>query len=161
MTIGFILNGEDVIVKTNAESRLVDILRQTFNLLGARAGCYLGICGACSVIFNGEVVKSCLIPAFKIRDCEIITIEGFSQSDEYQDIIRGFEEAGALNCGFCNTGKVMITEALLEKNPSPEETDILKALIGNKCRCTENGSLVQGVLIAAEKRRQRINGHSH
>ena len=161
MTIGFILNGEDVIVKTNAENRLVDILRQTFNLSGTRKGCYLGTCGACSVIFNGEVVKSCLIPAFKIRDSEIITIEGFSQSDEYQDIIRGFAEAGVLNCGFCNTGKIMAAEALLGKNQSPEETDILKAFNGIKCRCTDSESLVQGVLIAAEIRRQRINGRSH
>ena len=161
MTIGFILNGEDVVVKTSAENRLVDILRQTFSLLGARAGCYLGICGACTVIFNGEIVKSCLIPAFKIRDSEIITIEGFSQSDEYQDIVMGFAEAGVKNCGFCNTGKILTAEALLEKNSMPEEIEILNAFVGNKCRCTDNESLVQGVLIASDRRRQRTNERSH
>ena len=77
MTIGFILNGEDVVAETGAAIRLVDILRNTFKLSGAKAGCYAGSCGACSVILNGYVAKACLVPAFKIRDSEIITIEGF------------------------------------------------------------------------------------
>jgi carbon-monoxide dehydrogenase small subunit len=81
VTISFILNGEDVVVRTNAERRLIDILRGTFQLLGAKSGCNVGTCGGCSVIFNGLVVKSCLIPAFRIRGSEIITLEGFSQTD--------------------------------------------------------------------------------
>ena len=94
MTIGFILNGEDLVLQSGAENRLVDILRNNFGLLETKSDCYTGQCGACSIIFNGEVVKSCLIPAFKVRNSEIITIEGFSQTDEYQDIVLGFKEAG-------------------------------------------------------------------
>jgi len=160
MTIGFILNGEDVIVRTNAETRLIDILRYTFNLAGTRCGCNIGICGACTVIFNGEMVKSCLIPAFKIRDSEIITIEGFSQTDEYGDIIRGFSEAGVVNCGGCNSGKILSVEALLNKNPRPSREEILEAFRGIKCRCTEPENLIRGFVAVSECRRKRIYGRS-
>jgi carbon-monoxide dehydrogenase small subunit len=160
MTIGFILNGEDVVIRTDAERRLIDILRGTFQLLESKAGCYAGNCGACSVIFNGLVVKSCLIPAFKIRGSEIITIEGFSQTDEYQDIILGFSETGVENCGFCNTGKILAAEALLSRNPRPTREDILMAFHGIKCRCTEPESLVQGLLSIAEKRQRRLYGRN-
>jgi len=158
MTIGFILNGDDLEFQSGAENRLVDILRSNFGLLGAKTGCITGQCGACSVIFNGEVVKSCLIPAFKVSSSEIITIEGFSQTDEYQDIIQGFSEAGLENCGFCNTGKIMTTEALLGRNRDPSREEILSAFNGIKCRCTEPEELVQGVLKAAEYRRKRYHG---
>jgi carbon-monoxide dehydrogenase small subunit len=158
MTIGFILNGEDVVIRTDAERRLIDILRETFRLLGAKAGCYTGSCGVCSVILNNAVVKSCLIPAFKVQGSEIITIEGFSQTDEYQDIIRGFAEAGVENCGFCDTGKILTVEALLSRNPRPGRQEILRAFSGIKCRCTEPESLINGVLAVAEKRRQRLYG---
>jgi len=160
MTIGFILNGEDVVVRTNAENRLVDILRGTFNLLGTKSGCRIGQCGVCSVIFNGNVVKSCLIPAFKIWDSEIITIEGFSQTDEYQDIIRGFAEAGVDNCSFCNTGKILTAESLLSRKPRPTKEEILAAYSGIRCRCTDPESLVRGVTAITEYRRRRLYGRS-
>ena len=158
MTIGFILNGEDLVLETSAETRLVDILRNNFSLLGTKAGCYTGQCGSCSVIFNELVVKACLVPAFKVRNSEIVTIEGFSQTDEYQDIIRGFMETGLENCGFCNTGKIMTTEALLAKNRNPSREEILSAFKGIKCRCTEPEELVQAVMKAAEYRRRRYHG---
>ena len=157
MTMGFILNGEDVVVKTKAEERLVDILRNTFKLLGTKTGCNIGICGSCSVILNGNVVKSCLIPAFKIQGCEIITIEGFSQTDEYQDILLGFSQTGIENCGFCNTGKILATQALLGRNHHPSRKAILSALYAVRCRCTEPEEQVLGVLAVTECRRRRLN----
>ena len=160
MTLGFILNGEDVTVDTFAEKRLVDILRNTFSLLGTKAGCYAGKCGNCSVIFNGNVLNSCLIPAFKIQGSEIITIEGFSQTDEYEDIVAGFGEAGLENCGFCKTGKILTTEALLGRNRQPSRNEILSAFKGIRCRCTEPEELVQGVTIVSELRRRRLYGRS-
>jgi len=160
MTIGFILNGEDVVVRTNAENRLVDILRSTFNLLGTKSGCRAGQCGVCSVIFNGNVVKSCLIPAFKIQDSEIITIEGFSQTDEYQDIINGFTEAGVENCGFCNTGKILAAESLLGRKPQPTRKEILAAYSGIRCRCTDPETLLRGVFAITQYRRRRLYGSS-
>jgi carbon-monoxide dehydrogenase small subunit len=158
MTIGFILNGEDVVIRTDAERRLIDILRGTFQLLGAKSNCYSGLCGVCSVIFNGEVIKACLIPAFKIQGCEVITIEGFSQTDEYQDIVQGFADAGVENCGFCDTGKILAADALLSRNPRPAREEILMAFHGIKCRCTEPESLVNGVMAVAERRRRRLYG---
>jgi carbon-monoxide dehydrogenase small subunit len=160
MTIGFILNGEDVVADTFPESRLVDILRDTFGLNGTKIGCYAGNCGSCSILFNGEVTKSCLIPAFKIRNSEIVTIEGFSQTDEYQDIAGGFSEAGLDNCGFCNTGKILTTEALLGRNHQPSKEEILLAFNETKCRCTEPEELVRGIMAAVEHRRRRLYGRA-
>jgi len=160
VTIGFILNGEDVVVRTDGENRLIDILRGTFKLLRTKTSCHIGHCGACSIIFNGDVVKACLIPALKIRDSEIITIEGFSQTDEYQDIVRGFSDAGVENCGFCNTGKILAAEALLGRNPRPAKDEILAAFHDIKCRCTEPESLVRGVMAVIEHRRRRLYGRA-
>jgi carbon-monoxide dehydrogenase small subunit len=160
MTLGFILNGEDVVAKADAERRLVDILRNHFKLLGAREGCLSGVCGACSVIFNNRVVPSCLIPAFRIRGSEIITIEGFSQTDEYQDIRKGFARAGVETCGFCDTGKILAVETLLERNLRPSREEILAGFQGIKCRCTEPDSLVEGVLATCDIRQRRLYGRS-
>jgi len=156
--INFILNGEDVFVDTKAETRLIDILRENFNLLGAKAGCYTGNCGVCSILFNGDVVKSCLVPAFKIRGREIITIEGFSQTDEYQDIIFAFDEAGVENCGFCDAGKILAMEGLLGKNPQPAREEILLAFQGIRCRCTDPEVLIRAVNMLVKNRRRRLYG---
>ena len=160
MTLSFILNGEDVVVNTDAETRLVNILRDSFSLLGTKEGCYAGKCGACSIIFNGNVIKSCLIPAFKIANSEIITIEGFSQTDEYQDIVLGFSDAGIENCGFCNAGKILAAEALLLRNLKPSKDEILSAFQGILCRCTDPRELLQGVIATSEHRRWRLYGRS-
>ena len=154
MTLGFILNGEDVVAKSSPEARLIDILRDDFNLLGAKNGCNTGICGSCSIIFNGNVVKSCLIPAFKVSGSEIITIEGFSQTDEYQDIVFGFSEAGLETCSFCNTSKILSAQALLGRNHTPTKEEILSAFYGVRCRCTEPEELLQGVLAIIESRKE-------
>ncbi|MDR1058749.1 MAG: aldehyde oxidoreductase [Treponema sp.] len=158
MTISFILNGIDVVVTANAEQRLISILRKDFHFPEAKCGCLMGICGACSVFLDGNLVKSCLIPAFKIRGSEIITFEGFSQTDEYQDILAGFTEAEVENCGFCDTGKILTVEALLSANARPSREQILPAFEGIKCRCTEPESLVEGVLRVADIRQRRLYG---
>ena len=158
MTLGFILNGEDVVAKSAPETRLIDILRDDFKLLGAKTGCNTGICGSCSIIFNGNVVKSCLIPAFKINGSEIITIEGFAQTYEYQDIVLGFYEAGLETCSFCNTCKILSAQALLGRNHMPTKEEILSAFYGVRCRCTEPEELLQGVMAIIEGRRQKLHG---
>jgi carbon-monoxide dehydrogenase small subunit len=158
MTLKFILNGEDVVAQSSAETRLVDILRDNLGLHGTKAGCYTGICSSCSIIFNGNIVKSCLIPAFKANGSEIITIEGFSQTDEYQYIVQGFTEAGLDNCGFCNTAKILATQALLGKNNRPSKQVILSAFYGIKCRCTEPEELVEGVMAVIKFYRSKLYG---
>jgi carbon-monoxide dehydrogenase small subunit len=160
MTISFILNGEDVVARTEANHRLLDILRSEFKLLGAKMGCLSGNCGACFVIFNGEVSPSCLIPAFRAHGSEVITIEGFSQTDEYQDIIAGFSQAGVECCGYCDTGKILAAEMLLSRTPRPTREEVLAAFSGIKCRCTEPVSLAAGVMATAEIRQRRLYGRS-
>jgi carbon-monoxide dehydrogenase small subunit len=158
MTIQFILNGERTEVRINANTRLITVLRGTFQLLGAKTGCLAGACGSCSVIFNGNVIKSCLIPAFRVQGSDIITIEGFSETNAYQDILKGFSAVGLKNCGYCNAGKILTVEALLSKNPQPSKEDILAGFCGIKCRCTEPESLVAGVLAVADIRQRRLYG---
>jgi carbon-monoxide dehydrogenase small subunit len=158
MKLGFTLNGEDVVVDTFPENRLVDILRNAFGLHGTKAGCLSGCCGSCSILFNGEVVKSCLIPAFKIRGSRIVTIEGFSRTDEYRDILDGFSEAGIDNCGYCDAGKILCAEALLNRNHQPSKEEILLAFNEIRCRCTDPEGLVRGITAAIEYRRRRSYG---
>ena len=156
MNINFILNGEDVSIHSEANVRLVDILRVKFGLLGAKVGCLSGKCGFCAVFFNGSVSHACLIPAFRLRGSEIITIEGFAQTDEYQDIKKGFEQAKLIVCGYCETGKVLNAEALLEKIKNPSRQEILNAFNGIKCRCTDPEQLIEGIKIAAKIRQRRL-----
>jgi carbon-monoxide dehydrogenase small subunit len=158
MVIKFILNGDDVALNTGADTRLIDILRDNFNLMGAKEGCLSGSCGVCFVLFNGKAAPSCIIPAFSLRGSEIITIEGFVQHDEYQDIAAGFAQAQVEFCGFCDTAKIFAAEALLEQRPSPGREEILAAFSGIRCRCAEPESLVAGVLAAAEFRQRRLYG---
>jgi carbon-monoxide dehydrogenase small subunit len=160
MTISFILNGEDVIVRSEAGVRLIDILRGNFGLFGAKAGCLTGQCGACSIIFNGNVSSACLIPAFKIRGSEVITIEGYSQTIEYQEILSGFRQVHLGNCGYCESGKILCTEALLDRIPNPSEKEILMGFSGIKCRCTNMDRLVEAVNIIAGIRERRLYGRS-
>jgi carbon-monoxide dehydrogenase small subunit len=160
VTTGFILNGEDVVVKPDANVRLIDILRNKFRLLGAKCGCFNGWCGACTVIFNGAIAQSCLIPAFRIMGSEIITIEGFSQTDEYQDIVSGFSRSSLENCGFCAAGKILSAATLLEQNPRPGREEILAGFSGIRCRCTDPESLVAAVQRVADIRQRRLYGRS-
>jgi carbon-monoxide dehydrogenase small subunit len=160
MTIGFILNGEDVVVRAEADVRLINILRNEFGLLGAKTGCLTGKCGACSVIFNGEVSKACLIPAFRIRGSEVITIEGFSQTDEYQDIVSGFLQSGFETCEFCRTGKILTAATLLDRNSRPSREEVLASFGGVRCRCTDPENLAEALAITAEIRRRRLYGRS-
>ncbi|MDR2718982.1 MAG: 2Fe-2S iron-sulfur cluster binding domain-containing protein [Treponema sp.] len=160
MTISFILNGEDVVVRSDANVRLVDILRVNFGLLETKAGCLTGKCGFCAVIFNGSVSHACLIPAFRLKDSEIITIEGFSQTDEYQDIMAGFAGAKLESCGYCTTSKILNAGALLERIKRPSRQEILYAFSGIKCRCTDPEKLVEGIERTVELRQRRIYGRS-
>jgi carbon-monoxide dehydrogenase small subunit len=160
VTIRFILNGEDVVVSAEANRRLVGILREHFSLVKTKSGCLSGACGACSVIFNGAVSPSCLIPAFRVQGSEIITLEGFSQTDEYQDIVAGFSGAGVENCGYCDAGKILAAELLLEKTTRPDREEFYSAFSGVRCRCTEPERLYAGILSAIEIRRKRIYGRS-
>jgi carbon-monoxide dehydrogenase small subunit len=113
VTLSFILNGEDVSARVRTVDRLSDLLRDSFGLFGVRSDCRCGRCGRCLVFLDGRLVPSCMVPAFRVRGREVVTIEGFAQTDEYQDILEGFSAAGVSTCGFCEEGKMMAVAALL------------------------------------------------
>jgi aerobic carbon-monoxide dehydrogenase small subunit len=158
MIIGFILNGDDVSARVEPGDRLIDVLREQFRLIGAKAGCYAGRCGSCTVLLDGRSVPSCMVPAFAARNTEIITIEGFSQTVDYLDIEQGFQRAGIETCGYCTAAKVLTAHALLDKNPDPDDEEIRAALSGIVCRCNEPSGLIAAVREAAVARQRRIYG---
>ena len=158
MKIDFILNGEDVTVETNANFRLIDILRNKFNLTGSKENCLSGRCGVCAVMLNGKVVPSCMIPVFKVKGKEIITIEGFSKTVEYGDIIKGFNNAGVKTCGYCDAAKILLAETLLNSGLQPERSEITSAINGVICRCTNREVYIEGVLAAFDVRQRRMYG---
>jgi carbon-monoxide dehydrogenase small subunit len=159
MTIEFTLNHEQVKIQTAPDTRLIDLIREGFSLIGAKCGCLTGDCGACSVIFNRKVTKSCLIPAFLVQDSTVLTLEGFAKTEDYKDIIQGFAAAGVVTCGYCDSGKILTMEAILAKKPRPgSRKEILAEMRGIRCRCTEPESLVAAVLAIADIRQRRLYG---
>ncbi|MDA8426922.1 MAG: 2Fe-2S iron-sulfur cluster-binding protein [Treponema sp.] len=156
MTLSFILNGEDVSARVRSVDRLSDLLREHFGLLGLQSDCRGGRCGRCLIMLGGRLVPSCILPAFRIRGMEVVTIEGFSQTDEYQDIVAGFKSAGVETCGFCDSAKILATATLLERRTRPTNAEILEQLSVAPCRCTDPETLVHGVQAAAERRARRL-----
>lgn len=155
MTILFTLNGVPTEMNAAPGDLLVDLLRLRLGLRGARPGCLQGQCGSCTVLFNGLLAASCLIPAFRVSGAEVVTIEGLMQSKEYQDIERGFERAGVTPCRFCAAGKFLSVHALLSETPNPSDETIRDALTGVWCRCTTYDRLIAGIHHSAELRRRR------
>lgn len=157
MVIPFELNGTMVSADFNPGERLVQILRRTFGLLGTKEGCLSGRCGSCMVLMNNKPLPSCIVPVFQIQNASIVTLENFSKTEDYQDIMQGFETAGVLMCGYCNAGKIFIAQTILSGNLRPIKEEIREMLSGNMCRCTSIEDLVTGVKNAGSIRRKRLN----
>ena len=149
--IEFTLNGKNVVFDGDPLRRLVDVLREGFQLTGTKEGCGEGECGACSVLKNGKLVTSCIIPVGSVGGDEIVTIEGLRETEQGKCIIDSFAEGGAVQCGFCIPGMVMASQALLLTNPHPTEDDIRVAISGNLCRCTGYDLIVESILLASRK----------
>jgi aerobic carbon-monoxide dehydrogenase small subunit len=139
------------------ESRLLlsDFLRHELGLTGTHVGCEHGVCGACTVLFDGEPVRSCLILAVQAHGRELTTVEGLAPGpDELHPLQQAFWEKHGLQCGFCTPGFLMTLVPFLEQNPSPSELEIRQALSGNLCRCTGYQHIVDAVQLAAERMRR-------
>jgi len=145
MKIEFTLNHQKMSIEAPPELRLLDLLRDYCGLTGTKEGCGKGECGACSVIMNGKLVNSCLVPVCQIDDSEIITIEGLEKDGELDKLQQAFIDAGAVQCGFCTPGMIMAAKALLMQNPHPSEEEIKKGLSGNLCRCTGYAKIIEAV----------------
>ena len=150
MKINFKLNDQIVEITTDPNRRLLDLLREDFNLTGPKEGCGEGECGACAVLLNHEIVNSCCTPLANVIDQEIVTIEGFSKTKRYEVIKDAFAKMGGVQCGFCTPGMIIATESLLNKNPHPTDYEIRIGLSGNLCRCTGYNLIVEAVKEAAK-----------
>ncbi|WP_281679689.1 (2Fe-2S)-binding protein [Synergistes jonesii] len=152
--ISFTLNGVFMETDVDPDMRLVDFLRDELHLIGTKIGCKRGECGACTVIFNGKAVTSCLVPVMRADGAVIETIEGLAEGDKLHPIQEEFINHGAVQCGFCTPGMIMSAKALLDENPNPTPTEVREALGGNICRCTGYKKIQEAVLAAAERMRK-------
>ena len=149
--IKFNLNFEDVEVNVAANKRLVDMLREDFDLKSVKEGCGEGECGACTVIVDEKAVTSCTVLAPQVDGCKVITLEGLSKDGELDKLQSSFIEAGAVQCGYCTPGMILSAKALLMNNPNPSEHEIKRAMAGNLCRCTGYKKIVNAVELARDK----------
>jgi carbon-monoxide dehydrogenase small subunit len=149
--ITFTLNGKQVTSNRPATSRLLDVLREEFNLVGSKEGCGEGECGACSVLFNHRIMNSCLIPLGNVHQQEIMTIEGIKETPGGQLLKKTYSQEGAVQCGFCTPGMMMASYTLLKENPHPSEAEIRIGLSGNLCRCTGYNMIINAVKRASEE----------
>jgi carbon-monoxide dehydrogenase small subunit len=149
--VNLTVNGLAHEIEVPARRMLSDLLREDLNLIGTKRGCETGICGACSVLLDGEVVKSCLSLAVQAQGRSITTVEGLAKGNELHPIQTAFMEHGGLQCGYCTPGMMMAAYALLKHNPTPTREEVRQGLDGNLCRCTGYVGIVEAVLAAAEK----------
>lgn len=154
MKITFTLNGENKSIDTDGTRRLLDVLREDFDLKGAKEGCSEGECGACSVMLNDHLVTSCIIPVAAVEGQDLRTIEWVRTTPLGKILIQSFADGGAVQCGFCIPGMVMAGYYLLINNPSPRRMDIRKAISGNMCRCTGYDLIAESILLAAKRARE-------
>lgn len=147
--IELIVNGKKVCRNVAPSMRLADFLREELHLIGTKKGCNAGECGTCSVLIDGVLKKSCLIPVIKVNHCEIVTIEGIGK-DGLNIIQRCFIKAGAVQCGYCTPGMIMAATSILKRNRHPDKVEIRKGLGGNICRCTGYAKIIEAIELARD-----------
>jgi aerobic-type carbon monoxide dehydrogenase small subunit (CoxS/CutS family) len=147
--IDLTVNGEEVTAQVASQQTLLEFLRDELNLTGTKEGCGDGECGACTVILNGQPVRSCLLLAVEADGAVVETIEGLADGAHLHPVQKAFVEAGAIQCGFCTPGLVLAVKALLDRHPHPTEEQIQEALGGHLCRCTGYETIFKAVHAAA------------
>ncbi len=157
--IEFIVNGAHVQADVDPDVMLSEVLRELLHLTGVKIGCGVGECGACTVLLNDKPVASCITPAIKANGCEVVTIEGVSESknEEPGVIQKAFLVEGAVQCGFCTPGMILAAKALLEKNPDPDEETIRQEFNGHLCRCTGYDTIIKAVQTAGAAIRNKVD----
>jgi carbon-monoxide dehydrogenase small subunit len=149
--VRLVVNGEERRAIAEPRMLLCDFLRHELGLTGTHVGCEQGVCGACTVRMDGEIVRSCLVFAVQTEGSQIETIEGLAPGEELHPVQQAYQEQHGLQCGYCTPGLVLATVALLERNPDPTEAEIREHLAGNICRCTGYVGVVASVQEASRK----------
>ena len=147
------VNGDDIEFLCEPEETLLEVLRDRLHLTGSKEGCGTGDCGACSITLDNKLVCSCLVLGVEANNSKISTIEGMADGDTLHPLQQKFLDHAALQCGICTPGILVAAKALLEKNPSPNETEVRYWLAGNLCRCTGYDKIIRAVMDAAEEMR--------
>lgn len=150
MKINFNLNGHPVTVESSFSRRLLDVIREDFDLTGTKEACAEGECGACLLYIDDILVNSCLVPMANVVDKSVVTIEAFAKTEPYKAIEKAFAKAGGVQCGFCTPGMVMAIHELFKTYPIPSEEDIKEGLSGNLCRCTGYQMIFDAVQLLLE-----------
>ncbi len=150
-TIAVTVNGQSHTSEVDARTLLVHFIREQLNLTGTHIGCDTTSCGACTVIMDGQAVKSCTLFAVQANGSQVETIEGVAQNGQLHPLQEGFWEKHGLQCGYCTPGMIMSAKQLLSKNPNPTEEEIRWGISGNLCRCTGYNKIVEAIQYAAEK----------
>src|SRR6478672_12896849 len=157
MNIDLIVNGQPRTAEVEPRKTLADVLREDLDLTGTHVGCEHGVCGACTVLFDGEPVRSCILFAVQADGHAVTTVEALAPGPEQlHPLQQAFWECHGLQCGFCTPGFLMPLVPFLEEAPDPSETAIRQAISGNLCRCTGYQHIVDAVKLAAERRRQAV-----
>ena len=152
IAIALTVNGEAVTVEVKPRLNLADFLREDLGLTGTHIGCEHGVCGACTVRLDGEIVRSCLTLAVQADGCVVETIEGLSDSGEIADLQNAFRDRNALQCGYCTPGMLITAQDLLRQKPRPDRAEIREHLSGNYCRCTGYHAIIDAVESTARAR---------
>ena len=145
------VNGESWEFSVEPKKTLLDFLREDLGLTGTKKGCDNGECGACTVLLNGRPVNACLVLAVEADGQEVLTIEGLADGTRLHPLQQAFIQHGAVQCGYCSPGMILTAKALLDENPRPTETEVIKAIAGNLCRCGTYNKVVKAVLSVAGK----------
>lgn len=149
--VTLMVNEEPYEVLIKPSDTLMHVLREKLGLTGAKHGCDTGKCGACTVIIDGKLVRSCLTFAISVQNREITTIEGLVENGDLHPIQKAFINHGAVQCGFCTPGMILFTKVFLEENPRPTEDEIRKALSANICRCTGYVKIIDAIQAVSEE----------
>ena len=152
--VTLVVNGEKRSASVPPETTLLTLLRETFQLTGAKLGCDAGDCGACTVLVDGMPVNACLMLAGQAQGRSVLTIEGLADRDRLHPLQSAFEQQASLQCGFCGPGAILSAKALLDENPDPSVHEIREALAGNLCRCTGYTKMIEAVREAARALRE-------
>jgi carbon-monoxide dehydrogenase small subunit len=154
VTVRARVNGQDRGAEVEARLLLVHFIRETLGLTGTHIGCDTSNCGACTVLLDGQAVKSCTLLAAQADGAELLTIEGLERDGQLHPLQEAFWSEHGLQCGFCTPGVIMTAKALLESNPSPSELEIRRGISGNLCRCTGYVNIVKAIQVAADRLRE-------